>query len=112
MERLNEANAILHKLQETKISEDIDHQYAQVIHLEERLHSINAHLEEMDEAKWLHQIANELTQAVRRMGMEIPRCENERELIDELCGMLIECHITTRKDGQAKLALLKQYHEE
>jgi hypothetical protein len=26
--------------------------------------------------------------------------------------MLIECHIASRKDGQAKLAMLKQYHEE
>ena len=52
----------------------------------------------------------ELTQAVRRMGLDIPKCENNRELIDELCGILIECHITSRKDGQAKLNMLKQYH--
>ena len=66
----------------------------------------------MDEAKWLEEIVKELSQAVRRMGIEIPKCENNRELIDELCGILIECHISSRKDGQAKLSLLKQYHEE
>ena len=38
----------------------------------------------MDEAKWLEEIVKELSQAVRRMGIEIPKCENNRELIDDL----------------------------
>lgn len=66
----------------------------------------------MDDTRWLEEITKELAHAVRRMGIEVPKCENSRELIDELCGILIECHISSRKDGQAKLNLLRQYHEE
>jgi hypothetical protein len=44
------------------------------------------------------------------MGIEIPKAENPRELIDELCEILIESHIVNRKDSQNKLAMLKHYH--
>ena len=40
----------------------------------------------------------------------MPRVGSTRELIDELCSILIESHIVTRKDGQQKLNMLKHYH--
>lgn len=66
----------------------------------------------MDESRWLEQICGELAQAVRRMGVDIPKIENTRDLIDELCSILIEGHILSRKDSQNKLNMLKHYHEE
>jgi len=46
------------------------------------------------------------------MGVTVPKVEGKRELIDELCSILIEGHIITRKDGQNKVNMLKHYHEE
>ena len=46
------------------------------------------------------------------MGVSIPKVEGRRQFIDELCSILIEGHIITRKDGQNKTNMLKHYHEE
>ena len=46
------------------------------------------------------------------MGLQLPKAGTTRELIDELCEILIESHIVNRKDGQNKLNMLKHYHEQ
>ena len=76
-------------MRSAQISEDVDEKYAEVLELEQRLQYINNQLEEMDESRWLEQICGELAQAVRRMGLEVPKIENTRDLIDELCSILI-----------------------
>ena len=42
--RLKEATAVLEKLREARISDDVDQKYAEVLELEERLQLINAQL--------------------------------------------------------------------
>lgn len=44
------------------------------------------------------------------MGIDVPKAESPRELIDELCEILIESHIVSKKDTQNKVTMLKHYH--